>query len=76
MKQINISIPDNLDFTDAELKLFIAAKLYEQGKISQGEAAEMASISKKSFIELIGKYSVSLFTQSVAEIQSDYKSAL
>ena len=71
MKQINISIPDSLEFSEAELKLFIAAKLYEQGKISQGEAAEMANVSKRTFIESIGKFSVSFFTQSVAEVQSD-----
>ena len=50
MKQINISIPDSLELSEAELKLFIAAKLYEQGKISQGEAAEMANVSKRTFI--------------------------
>lgn len=76
MKQISLTLPETLDLSEAELKLFIAAKLYEQGKLSLGEAALLANVSKKTFIEMIGLYSVSVFNQSVSELESDLGNAL
>jgi predicted HTH domain antitoxin len=39
-----------------ELKMMTASKLFEDGKSSSGQAAEIVGISKRSFVELIGKY--------------------
>ncbi len=35
--------------------MIIAAKLYEDGKLSTGQAAQIAGLSKRAFIELLGR---------------------
>ena len=40
---------------DEELKLALAIKLLEEGKISLGKAAEIAGFSERSFVELLFK---------------------
>lgn len=34
----------------------LAAKLYEMGTLSGGQAAELVGVSKRTFLELLGKY--------------------
>ncbi len=41
--------------------MLLASKLYEQGKLSLGRAAELARYSKRTFMELLGVYDVSIF---------------
>jgi len=49
-----LKIPEvNLD--DEELKLALAIKLLEEGKVSLGKAAEIAGFSERSFAELLLK---------------------
>ena len=75
MRTIQLKIPEDLDLNDYEILMFIASKLYEEGKISAGEAAQMAGVSKRTFIELLGKYGVSIFSDSVDDLHSDIKNA-
>nr|WP_295929018.1 UPF0175 family protein [uncultured Dyadobacter sp.] len=49
----------------------MAAKLYESGKLSLGQAAEMAGLTKRTFAELLGEYGVSLVNYPVSEIIAD-----
>ncbi len=51
---IELILPKTVDVSDFELKMIIAAKLYELGKLSSGQAAEVAGLSKRAFIELLG----------------------
>ena len=60
---------------DFEIKMMIASKLYENGKLSSGQAAEMVGISKRSFVELLGKYDVSLFGYDYNELEEDFEYA-
>ncbi len=75
MGVFTIQIPDSLKMNDFELKMMIASKLFEDGKLSSGQAAEIVGISKRSFIELIGKYNVSLFGYDYDELEEDLKNA-
>ena len=75
MKTISLSVPDFYDLNEKETKLLIASKLYEQGKLSLGEGAELAGISKRTFIELLGDYNVSVFNYSVEELKGDIDNA-
>lgn len=43
--QITIPIPVSLKASEFEIKMTLAAKLYELGKISSGEGAEMFGVS-------------------------------
>lgn len=75
MRTIQLNIPDSVDWRDYDFSMIIAAKLYEEAKLSAGQAAEMVGLSKRAFIEMLGKYGVSVFSQSIADLQSDITNA-
>jgi predicted HTH domain antitoxin len=70
-----LHIPESVDKNDSELTMLIASKLYEDGTLSSGQAAELAGISKRSFIELLGRYGVSVFSTSLDDLESDIDNA-
>ena len=61
MKTLYINIPDSLEIESKEIAMLVATRLYEQGKVSLGQAAEVAGLTKRTFAELLGNYNVSLF---------------
>jgi len=73
MKTLILQIPDNLD--EREARTLFAAKLYEKGSLSLGQAAELAGYSKRTFMELLGSYQVSVFSYSEAELEKDILNA-
>lgn len=73
MKHLTIHIPAHLNLDEKETKNFLAAKLYECGKLSLGQAAELAGYSKETFMELLADYDVSFFNYSPGEIEKDIK---
>jgi len=75
MRTIQLNIPDSVDLKDYDFSMIIAAKLYEDAKLSAGQAAEMVGLSKRAFIEVLGKYGVSVFSTSVADLHSDIENA-
>lgn len=66
MKTLTLKIPDSVN--EMDFKMQLAAQLYEKGIMSSGQAADLAEISKREFIENIGKYGVSIFGESVEDI--------
>ncbi|MBL7693014.1 MAG: UPF0175 family protein [Flavipsychrobacter sp.] len=75
MKTLTVNIPDDLEITNKDLSLMVAAKLYEQAKVSLGQAAEIAGLSKVAFAELLGTYGVSIFNFSAADLSNDIANA-
>lgn len=75
MKTVSFKIPDSLDMNEPELRIILAGELYERGKLSLGQAAELAGFSKRAFIEIMGKYGFSLFSQSEEDLLSDIENA-
>ena len=75
MRTIQLNIPDNVDLKEHDFAMIIAAKLYEDAKLSAGQAAEIVGLSKRAFIELLGKYGVSVFSTSVSDLHSDIANA-
>lgn len=75
MKKLTLEIPDNLDLDDKEAAMLIAGKLYEQGRLSLGQAASLAGYSKRTFMELLGNYDISIFNYPVEELDNDLKNA-
>lgn len=75
MNVFQIQIPDTVKINDFELKMLIASKLFEDGKLSSGQAAEIVGISKRAFIEILGKYNVSIFGYEYEELEEDLKNA-
>ena len=70
---VELTLPKSLDVSDFEIKMIVAAKLYELGKLSSGQAAEVAGLSKRAFLELLGKYNVSVFGYDEKELAEDLK---
>lgn len=75
MKSIIINLPENLKTSDFEIKMIIASKLFEKGELSSGQAAEVVGISKREFIESVGKFGVSVFGYDFEELKNDIKNA-
>jgi predicted HTH domain antitoxin len=75
MKSIVLNIPDRLNFSTFDYSVYLAAKLYEDGILSTGQAADMAQLSKRAFIEIMGKYGVSVFSTSVNDLMKDIANA-
>jgi len=75
MRTIQLHIPDSVDLKDYDFSMIIAAKLYEDSKLSSGQAAKVAGLTKRTFIELLGRYGVSVFSASVSDLHSDIENA-
>ena len=75
MRILQLTIPDDVNLGDFDLSMFFAAKLYEDGKLSLGQAAKVVGVSKKTFMELLSRYGVSVFSKSVSDLHSDIKNA-
>lgn len=75
MKTLTINIPDRLELEDKEAKMLLASKLYEKGKLSLGQAAELAGYSKRTFMELLKDYDVSIFNYPSSELEKDAENA-
>ncbi len=75
MKTLTLNIPDNLDVNSKDLAMLVATRLYEQGKLSLGQAAEVAGLTKRTFAELLGSYNVSIFNFPASDLSSDVANA-
>lgn len=75
MKTLTLNIPDTLDVNNRDLAMLIATRLYEQGKISLGQAAEIAGLTKRTFAELLGSYDVSIFNFPASDLSKDVLNA-
>lgn len=71
MKHLTLDIPDSLNLDAKEAKRFLAAKYYESGKLSLGQAAILAGLSKVAFSEILSDYNVSLINYSPKDILRD-----
>lgn len=75
MKTIQLNIPDTVDLNAREAKMLLASRLYEKGKLSLGQAAELVGLSKRAFMEILGDYDVSIYNFPTSELDNDIKNA-
>jgi predicted HTH domain antitoxin len=75
VKTLILNIPDDLDLDSREAAMLLSTKLYERGKLSLGQAAELAGYSKRTFMELLGNYNVSVFNYDETELENDIRNA-
>ncbi|HEX8426326.1 UPF0175 family protein [Hymenobacter sp.] len=75
MRNLTVAIPETVEADEWELKMMLAAMLYQQGKATGGEAAEIAGMTKRTFLEMLGKFGVSVFSESVDDLLSDIDNA-
>ena len=75
MKIIQLHIPDTVDLNDREAKMLLASRLYEKGKLTPDQAAELVGLSKRAFMEILSDYDVSIFNYPLSELENDIKNA-
>jgi predicted HTH domain antitoxin len=83
MPTIPIQCPDSVlislketpeDFAREATKV-IAVKLYEMGKLSSGRAAELAGISRVSFLQSLAEFKAPIFDLTREELKRDLQNA-
>ncbi len=76
MIQITVQIPEASfaalhkapdDFA-REMRIAAAVKWYELGQLSQERAAELAELSRVAFIDALGRFGISPFQMTAAEL--------
>jgi predicted HTH domain antitoxin len=71
MLTLNIQLPDELLTSrdkgqlEALAREALIVRLYELGELSSGEGAELLGISRREFLDLVGRYGVSIFDDAI-----------
>jgi predicted HTH domain antitoxin len=73
MPRLEIDCPEELlrrtGQTKADLEKLaqeaLLVRLYQLGELSSGRAAEILQVSRRAFLDLLGRYGVSLFDEQV-----------
>ena len=58
---------------EAHVRLMAALKMFELGKLSAGRAAELAGCSRPEFLEVCGRYRVSVYNYSADEAAAELR---
>ena len=72
INELRIELPPSL--SEDEARLFLAVKLFEVGKVSLGQAAKIAELSKRTFMEILGRNGVPVFNYSPEELRQEVDS--
>ena len=72
---IHIDLPPDLTSSEFDLKMIFASKLFEEGLITSGQGAKMVDVTRRTFVELLGKYGVSAFQTEEDELLDDLANA-
>ncbi|HEX7598703.1 MAG TPA: UPF0175 family protein [Polyangia bacterium] len=80
---VQLNIPDETllalklsgDAAEHEVRLVLAVKLYEMGRLSGGAAAQLAGLPKPVFMAKLADYDVPVFKLTDEEIARDAKNA-
>ncbi|MBK7410251.1 MAG: UPF0175 family protein [Saprospirales bacterium] len=71
MESVTVTMPKGTKVSELEIKMIIAAYLFQAGKITSGQGAQMVGVSKRTFLELLGKFEVSVFGYTKEELEAD-----
>jgi predicted HTH domain antitoxin len=75
MQTISVKLPLFASVSEFDARVILAGELYVRGRLSLGQAAEIAGLSKRAFIEIMGKYGFSLFSESIEDFRHDLETA-
>lgn len=66
MKSLTLTLPEETN--EQEVKMAVAAMLFDKGILSSGQAAEYAGITKREFLTTVGNYGVSIFGETPEDL--------
>ena len=69
ISELQVQLPPEVQVEEA--KLMLAIKLYETGRLSLGQAAELGGYSKRTFMELLGKNGVAVFDYPAEDLKRE-----
>lgn len=75
MQTLQIQLPDSVNIDVREIQMLLASRLYEKDILSVGQAVQMTQLSKRTFMELLGQYQVSVLNYPADEIKLDFDNA-
>jgi predicted HTH domain antitoxin len=71
MNTVEITIRVPMTLSEDEVRLSLAVKLFEEGKLSLGQAAELADFSLRAFIEILGRRRIPVFNYSAEDLRQE-----
>jgi len=66
MKSLTLTLPEETN--EQEVKMAVAAMLFDKGILTSGQAAEYAGITKREFLTTVGNYGVSIFGEAPEDL--------
>lgn len=83
MRSISISYPDNMlsalsispEAFEVEARLALAVKMYELGRLTSGQAAILAGVSRVAFLLDCPRYGAASVAWDEAEIEKEFPEA-
>ena len=75
MRTISFQIPSLSGVSEFDARVILAGELYQREKVSLGQAADIAGLSKRAFVEVMGKYGFSVFSESIDDFREDVQNA-
>jgi predicted HTH domain antitoxin len=69
MSTLTVHLPH--DVHPDEAKLYLSMKLFEMGKLSLGQAAQMAGHSKRAYMELLGQHDIPVIDYPPDELDDE-----
>jgi predicted XRE-type DNA-binding protein len=82
MSKVTIEVPENAaemlggeNAAEFAREMLVAAVLrwFEEGRLSQGQAAEMLGFTRGEFLELLYEHQVSPIQMSLADLEGDFR---
>ncbi len=66
---VNMNLP--VSISEEDVRILLAIKLFEVGKVSLGQAAKIANFSKRAFIDVLGHYQIPVCDYDAEELQQE-----
>ena len=75
MKTLNLKVPIKSGADQSDVVKFLAAKLYESGRLTLGQAAAMIGMRTVEFADILSQYGVSFINYPASDIKKDVANA-
>jgi predicted HTH domain antitoxin len=71
MTTMTLQVPESIEKEHDKTVRFFAAKLYEAGELSYGQAARMCGHDKWTFAAVLAEFNVDFFQYTYEELQEE-----